>query len=271
MKVLQNLHIHSTYCDGKDTPEEIVLSAIDKGFHSIGFSGHAYIPAYGPYTMSVQQGEKYKKEISRLQDKYKDKIEIFLGIEADMYAPYPLEGYEYVIGTMHCLKKGNTFLPFDCGEDVVKQVIEQHFVGNGMAFAKEYYRQVASLPEYGKYDIIGHIDTITRNIEKEEFFDINAKEYVDAALGAMEAMRDKIPVFEVNTGAIARGYRTMPYPAKNLLGGIRELGFGAIISSDCHDARYLDCGYDLARSLLLESGFREYYVLTKNGFEAAEL
>ena len=36
----QNLHTHSSYCDGKDTPEELVLYAISAGFSSIGFSGH---------------------------------------------------------------------------------------------------------------------------------------------------------------------------------------------------------------------------------------
>ena len=37
-----NLHTHTTYCDGKSTPEQIVLSAIKHGFDSIGFSGHGY-------------------------------------------------------------------------------------------------------------------------------------------------------------------------------------------------------------------------------------
>ncbi len=38
--MLANYHTHTTYCDGKNTPEEIVLCAIEKGFTSIGFSGH---------------------------------------------------------------------------------------------------------------------------------------------------------------------------------------------------------------------------------------
>ena len=33
-----DLHMHTTFCDGKNTPEEIVLYAIDKGFSAIGFS-----------------------------------------------------------------------------------------------------------------------------------------------------------------------------------------------------------------------------------------
>ena len=38
LKHKQNLHIHTTYADGKDKPEEIVVEAINRGFDSIGFS-----------------------------------------------------------------------------------------------------------------------------------------------------------------------------------------------------------------------------------------
>ena len=30
----QNLHVHSVYCDGKDTPEEMIEAAIAAGFSS---------------------------------------------------------------------------------------------------------------------------------------------------------------------------------------------------------------------------------------------
>ena len=42
MTYLQNLHTHTTYCDGRDTPVEMIESAIAQGFDSIGFSGHSY-------------------------------------------------------------------------------------------------------------------------------------------------------------------------------------------------------------------------------------
>ena len=48
MNTLQNLHQHCTFCDGKDTPEEMIAYAIEKGFDSIGFSSHSYNP-YSSY------------------------------------------------------------------------------------------------------------------------------------------------------------------------------------------------------------------------------
>ena len=48
-----DLHVHTTYCDGKNTPEEVVLSAIEKGVERLGFSGHAYTSFDESYCMSV--------------------------------------------------------------------------------------------------------------------------------------------------------------------------------------------------------------------------
>lgn len=56
--------MHSTYCDGVDTPEEAILAAIEKGFTSIGFSGHSYMHYSPDHSMSVQGTEDYKKEIT---------------------------------------------------------------------------------------------------------------------------------------------------------------------------------------------------------------
>ncbi|MBO5371040.1 MAG: PHP domain-containing protein, partial [Clostridia bacterium] len=41
--ILEDLHTHTTYCDGKDSPEDMVKTAIEKGLRVIGFSGHIYL------------------------------------------------------------------------------------------------------------------------------------------------------------------------------------------------------------------------------------
>lgn len=271
MNALQNLHTHTTYCDGIDTPEQMIQAAIEKGFGGIGFSGHSYMFYSPEHSMSIAGTEDYKKEITILKEKYKGRIDVFLGLEFDRYSEVDLSGYDYLIGSLHYLKIGDEFVGFDRSSEVVSQVIDRYFDGNGMDFAKEYYRQLASLPDYGKFDIIGHFDTITKNIEKVRFFDIDSDKYLKCAITAMEALRGKIPFFEVNTGAISRGYRTTPYPAKNLIKKFREMGFGAVITSDCHNAEYLDCAFSDARKLLLECGFGEHYILTDSGFKAVEL
>ena len=88
---------------------------------------------------------------------------------------------------------------------------------------------------------------------------------------AIHALRGKIPFFEVNTGAIARGYTDAPYPQMEFLQELKRCGFGALITSDCHDRNYLDCYFDEARELLTAAGFRSRWILTDGGFCEVEV
>ena len=36
-------HNHTTWCDGKNTPEEMAQAAWEQGFTDLGFSGHTYV------------------------------------------------------------------------------------------------------------------------------------------------------------------------------------------------------------------------------------
>lgn len=271
MKYLQNLHTHTAYCDGKDTPEEMLRYAMEKGFESIGFSGHSYM-FYSPgHSMSLAGTEDYKREITALKEQYAGEIGVYLGLEFDLFSVVDLTGYDYLIGSVHYLKLGDSYVGFDRGAEEVRRIIDTHFGGDGLAFAKEYYRLLATLPDYGAFDVLGHIDLITKNCEKTFLFDPASKEYLSAAFEAIDALTGRIPFFEVNTGAIARGYRTTPYPSIPIMKELKRRGWGAVISSDCHDGRFLDCAFEQARQLLAECGFTERYTLTDSGFTSVAL
>ncbi len=238
------------------------------GFDSIGFSGHSRTKYAPSYSMTPDKTTAYIEEVRRLQRVYDDEFPIFCGLEFDMYSDASLEPYDYVIGSVHYLQKDGQMWGFDRSQEKVATLINEVFGGDGMAYAKEYYAQLAHLPEYGTFDILGHADIICKHGDNVKFFDEDCQEYRDAVTFALEALVGKIPLFEVNTGAIARGYRKTPYPAPYLLREFKRLGFGAVVTSDCHDAAYLDCYFRESFELLKACGFTEHYVLTKNGFTA---
>ena len=66
MKLTQNLHTHSTFCDGKNSLEENVISAIEQGLNTIGFSSH-YPPNHD--TASIKEENV---EYNRLLKEYFD-------------------------------------------------------------------------------------------------------------------------------------------------------------------------------------------------------
>lgn len=267
----QNLHTHSTYDDGKNPLEETINMAIEKGFDSLGFSGHAYMYYSEKYSMSVLGTEKYKKEVLELKEKYKDKIKIYLGLEFDMYSDTPQTGYDYMLGSCHYLKMGNEYIGVDRPKEHYEEIIPKYFDGDGMKLAKEYYSQLSEITKYCKIDVLAHFDIITKNIDRANFFDYNSKEYMSYVIDALSTLRKDVDLFEVNTGGIVRGYRKTPYPLLSVIKEMKKLGYGAIITSDCHDARYLDAYFDDAKELLMEAGYKEKYILTDSGFKAVEL
>jgi histidinol-phosphatase (PHP family) len=69
-------------------------------------------------------------------------------------------------------------------------------------------------------------------------------------------------MFEVNTGAIGRGWRTAPYPHENLLRIIKAEGGKITLTSDCHRAEHLDCFFTESRKMLSDIGFEYIYTLS---------
>ncbi len=268
---LQNLHTHTVFCDGKDTPEEMVKAAIEKGFSSLGFSSHSYMEWCPEFSLMPEDTQKYKNEIARLKDTYKGKIDIFCGIEFEKYSKIFTEDYDYVIGSVHYFNIGGKVVAFDRGQEQVQNLIDTYFGGDGMKCAKAYYAELATLTDKVKCDILGHFDLITKNNEKANWFDVESPEYLKYAYEAIDALKGKIPFFEINTGAISRGYRTAPYPTVTLLKRLLESGFLPMISSDCHNKDYLDCFFPEAIDMLEACGAKERYILTDNGYKAVSL
>ena len=264
--IFSNLHTHTTYCDGKNSPEDMVLAAISKGFSSLGFSGHAYTPHDDSYCMNPDETLKYIDDINILKEKYKDKIEIYLGCECDLYSEIEREKYDYIIGSVHYAKSTDSNLyAVDGAEKLTLSLISNHFDGDYLKFAKAYYEAVAKLSDI-KPDIVGHFDLIAKFNEGNKYFDENGKAYLDMAYSAMDALLPHCYLFEINTGAISRGYKTVPYPATPLLKRLHEKGARITLTSDCHDADFLDCNYKESIEILKNAGFKSTYILLGGKF-----
>ena len=93
----QNLHTHTTYSDGINTPEEMVLAAIQKGFSSLGFSEHSYIENIPERWLLPEKTPQYLAELDRLKEKYAGVLDIFKGIELDSFSDIDVSGFDYII------------------------------------------------------------------------------------------------------------------------------------------------------------------------------
>lgn len=235
-----NLHTHTCYCDGKDTPEEMVQQAIELGMTALGFSGHEYAPQDTDFCMSKEDTKAYIAEVLRLKEAYKDQIDIYLGIERDYFGEIDDYPYDYVIGSLHYVEKDGVLMTVDYTPEAMEENVEKYFGGNYRAYVERYYQILGDVVEKTGADIVGHFDLITKFNENNRYFDEEASWYKEAALAALHKAAIHKPVFEINTGAMARGYRTKPYPADFILAEINKLGCPVILSSDCHNKMYLN-------------------------------
>ena len=215
--MIQDLHTHTAFCDGRDTPEELVKAAIALGMDSLGFSGHAPMEGQKGWTMAPEEVPRYRAELLRLREQYAGRLEIFLGLEQDYFSPPPGEGWDYLIGSVHQVVKDGAPLPVDESEEVFVRNVERHWGGDFLAFAEEYYRLVGEVAERTGCQIVGHFDLICKFNEGDRLFDTAAPRYVNAALEALDRLAEGGAICEINTGAMSRGYRTAPYPAPWLL------------------------------------------------------
>ncbi|SFG29653.1 histidinol-phosphatase HisJ family protein [Oribacterium sp. WCC10] len=282
MKINANFHTHTTFCDGSDTPESVIKEAVRKGFTELGFSGHVDpgvsmdIPAY-------------IREIKRLQEQYREDIDIIRGVELDnVYDPYAAEDTEYYIGSTHFVPvQGsdvwNRTVPYGthrenqpdcdiCGVDASVDLLHDHcrkyFHDDFYEMSERYYAFEALICDRMKPAFIGHFDLITRfnDLSKEDgghFLDETSEKYLVPARKAMEKLAGYGIPFELNLGAVNRGRKKEAYPGTELLRYLRELGGEILISSDAHQKELLDGCFDEAIETAKGLGFRHVNILVR--------
>ena len=88
--MIANYHTHTHRCGHAVGAEEAyVCNAIEAGLKILGFSDHTPYPFRNGYCsrirMGVEEFPEYAQKVGALKEKYADKIQIHLGVEAEYY------------------------------------------------------------------------------------------------------------------------------------------------------------------------------------------
>ncbi|MBE6662009.1 MAG: histidinol-phosphatase HisJ family protein [Ruminococcaceae bacterium] len=255
--ILSDFHTHTTFSDGQNTAEEMLLHAISMGLEAIGFSDHA--SGDNDYSMKKEDILPYRREIAHLKEKYQGQIEILCGIELDADGMDRAEPYDYAIASVHHITVRGKEYAVDLSPEETLRMIREGFGGNFDSYAEAYYEKLTDYALRSGANIVGHFDLLTKFSEGGVPFDAESPRYQAAWQAALSALTDKL-VFEINTGAISRGYRTAPYPAFPILTELCKMGGKVLLSGDAHKTDSLCAHFEDAKTLLLAHGF------TKAGF-----
>lgn len=250
---MTNYHSHTTWCDGRDTPETMVRAAIAKGFSAFGFSSHAEFPERRDWTLDPARARDYVAEIRALGEKYADKIRIFCALEADYIrgvttpdrARYAHLGLDYLIGSVHYAPAPDgAFVEVDHTPQILADGIRDHFGGDVRALITSYHAALREMVATCDFDIVGHPDLYRKYNAKHPYFDENAPWYRALVAETAEALAASGKVVEVNTGGIGRGWLEDAYPAAFFRDALRARGVRFVLDSDCHAADQIDAGFD---------------------------
>ena len=255
-----DFHTHTSFCDGKNSAEEMVLAAIERGMPCIGITTHSHTDFDTSYCIPKERIEEYRAEIARLKEKYRDKITVYCGIEQDLWGTESTDGYDYIIGSVHYLWKGENWFSTDESVDALLRSKEIHYGGDGLAMAEDYFRSVAQIGRLHPH-VIGHFDLIAKCNRDRCLFDESDPRYLAAAFAAADALLPLEIPFEINTGAIARGYRDIAYPAPEILSYIAKKGGKVLLTSDAHSPEHLCYRFDMAEKYALDAGISPENIL----------
>lgn len=242
-----NYHTHSSYCDGKATPREMVEFAVAHGFIALGFTGHCPLPFEN--TFSIINYEGYCNEIRALKEEYADRINIYLGLEMD-YVPGMLEdftplikkgGLEYTIGSVHLIPPegvtphsnedlwmidGSRYQTYDEG-------LMKHFGGDIRRGVRAYFHNENAMLERNRPTIVGHPDKIVMH-NRDRYFHEDEPWYRDLALETIHLIKELDLICEINTRGIYKGRHADYYPGKWLIEEMKQLRIPVIVSTDAH-------------------------------------
>ncbi|CRF33834.1 histidinol phosphatase [Brachyspira suanatina] len=274
MKYISNLHTHTKYCDGKNTVEENIQYAIDKELISLGFSGHSHF--YKDDTsMSEENTIKYLENIKKAKDIYKDKIQVYLGIEGDYYSNLNKDtdkemGLDYRIGSVHYIDDGNnSYFPIDMSRDTFNETIK-HF-GDIKEVIFRYYDNVIKMIETQKPGIIGHLDLVRKYNLNKEYFTEEEDWYTKKVDEVIDIIEKNGSIVEINTKLMNKNNLDAHYPNKNTIKKLLEKNVSFTINSDAHQCNNIDNCYFETVDELKKLGVKSIKMLIDNSFKDIDI
>lgn len=267
---LSNYHTHCGLDDGHGTLEEIVQKAISKGFSSLGFSCHTPFIVEDDWHMRKEDFPYYIEELYRLKGVYKDRIELYSGLECDyieqtgeLIGSEYVDKLDYTIGSVHAMyhKESGSYLSFDGPIEEFNTLLRDNFQGDIQAFVLHYYHLQEEMIRQHKFDILGHCDLIKKHNKENLFFDPSSSWYQKIVHRFLKTAAKHHTRIEVNTGGMARGATKEVYPSPYMLGICNEYGIKVTLNSDAHQKDGLDFFFSGADDLLVQIGYKSIDVL----------
>lgn len=268
-----DLHTHTKYSHGANTPAEMYASALDRGLTLLGFTEHSPRPLGFDYTHEYRDRltrhlPDYAREVQELKAMHKDgPCRVLFGMEMDwlegqadfVRASCQSYDFDYLLGSVHFIGRWG----FDDGNGPWKEFSQEECEMQYRAYFTAWEAMLRS----GLFNIAAHPDLI-KIFSVEQFHIWLAKaSSLDLIRACLTTLRDAGMSMEISSAGLRKACREI-YPAAPIMALAAELNLPVSFASDAHGTD--DVGYGFARlaSYARAFGFREHTVFVKGRMTA---
>lgn len=254
-----DFHLHSNYSGDSTAPlTSMIEKGIQLGLTTMCFTDHQdfdYVYDCGPFPLKT---EAYVNELLKLQEYYKDKINVLIGVEIGLQ-PYLKDTlieyvdkypFDFIIGSSHSVHGIDPYYPEFFSGKTEQEAVAEYFASI-----------IENVQQFSSFQVYGHLDYIIRYCtDKDKHYSYH--DYVDIIDELLTLLIYKNIGIEINTAGLKYGLKNA-HPHPEIIKRYRELG-GEIITvgSDAHKPEHVAYEFQTAESVLKACGFH-YYTIFK--------
>jgi len=255
-----DIHTHTIYDDGKDTPEDMAAAAFDQDVTVFGFSNHFPRPESYDYPTEGFNHENlasgwfdYVSSVARTKRAWEGKMTVLFGTEVDylpaerprIEAELSAYRFDYLIGSVHMIDTWG----FDYNQ--------KEWVGKDVdAVYETYYDFMEEMVATRLFDIVGHLDLV----KVFSPFHPPKRDHTGRARDLLRSIKKLGLTVEINTGALRKPVGELS-PSPDLIREAAKLNIPLTVTSDAHRTEDIAFGFIDVYRLLRELGVTEtiYY------------
>lgn len=266
-------HSHSgQFCGhAKDTLEEVIQTAITKGFHTFALTEHIPRPIEDFYPEEadshteeslVKLFDDYMVEALRLRDAYSEQIRILVGFESEWIRPSTndiIQGllkkysFDFFMGSLHHVHT----IPIDFDRATYEKARERAG-GTDERLFEDYFDSQYEMLQTLRPPVVGHFDLI-RLLSDARDSEFKA---LDGVWQKMQRNLEFIAgyggILELNSSGLRKGMAE-PYPCLPVCQLFLSLGGRFALSDDSHGIEHVGTNYHRMLEFVKKAGISEIY------------
>lgn len=255
-----DLHTHTLYSHGKNTPLEMYMAARKKGLSVIGFSEHSPRPAGFDYT------HEYREQLSRFLPQYIQEVsalkknaslndcQALLGLEMDwltgeddfIQEAVSAYDYDYILGSVHFLGRWGFDDSSSNWDNASRETCENRY--------REYFYAWQDMLASGLFQIAAHPDLIKIFSVKEFHAWLQTPAARDIVASCLQTLKNSGMAMEISSAGLRKPCREI-YPCPQIMEMAANLNLRISLASDAHSTEDVAADFNLLADYAKSFGF----------------